>query len=1214
MSENQTQKLNPNQNPKTKKPRRKGPATKSLQPTDKLLQSVGPTTSEALSAMQKMLAANNTVNAETLALIRKSNNLLVTAAHTRTGKEKDAAYRLNAANFSSANFGSADFSTTKLNPCQNFQDCMQVVSNVLRGATHPPRYGIAKLDDTCIKSLPIERNYTIPATGTGGYTSGDVIVIVSPIVNSFRGIFILSMNPNNGIYKVLDAISAPGDITSAAKDVAVTFFKLGISCTTYIGGTTVATAAPLLDLGVTDGYSPIIGKPGNMSVMCTGMACDSEIMGPGTYELNNFTAAIPLDQVRKTFQDDALNSALVTAPNSSAQGGSTASSANAPDYTRLVFNIKDQNSIDTGGFLGIFNTPTVIPTTPSVLWQFNQSTRYPTHLWFGRFRIRVQNLTLTSNTTKHSVTAQITVVYLLPGGTTVNVSKQASFDMSAIAGTETYSFEIESNGDSSYAVHEGKLISSIQVQLTSSADTSSLAINSVNSPIITLEFYDISNRQPYGFGMIAGLTTGQQLKIKGRSDVTFGASRLSATGFFTSTVTNTNFYNDDVFTDFLNMYEESTENLGKFTSSSFSKFSNVINTIAKTGGKVGAIMDKASDYVPGPYGTAISTVGKSMKKLSNIYSSSFEQGAFMEVDRTDSYSSLKNLATMLSTLVMEDSLKVYDPTFFNSTLRYRLQAPNNNNNYNISRPIASTPTHIPTSSSQSPNVSSQRFIGKCSFHPAPSSLAKPNYFQIRDPSPSTCGSFQCIEYEIGVEEPVTSGKPMLPSQHCDCNICWNIRSTGGVALGTHSASRDINVTDQLIAFSKANIGKTNITKFIYKPQSSGYKKEKDLESIIAEANDLAERIRSSNSNRKQRKSQTWEFATDVGLCTHDFCKAVRASGGCVVRCTADFKPSSSSFQKNFDPTELAKLGPYASNIPNAIKDEKEKDYDLTVYPPSAKTDLTEFSQLHNVKFNLKIVKVPSQPAHLPIFESILSYNDDRLKPPVLITYSAYGKTKTHAENSVCHKACIGLCIRKTPKISREITVPFSPISDSSSSDISSTAQVHKSNFYFPCVTERGKGDFAAVVQLVFGGHSDKGVSEAFRNITMYGPATPDISGRSKSLSELLCNLNYNGMPINPGNYSGEVSNILLIWNEGKVSQAYFDLYPVAEEKNKIEFCKSLDIPLTGNFSHFYTHNKFHQSFVNVFTDDSQVKCYFNPIPSPTGYVGNSYRIAFTTIF
>lgn len=596
-----------------------------IPPAPDALESYVPTLKELRDQIAKLAAANSNANAAAVGTI---NNL---------SRRVDALAKndsITATTFHATPFGATSddallserLPADQPEPGQNVVQAATLLQQVIaRQIIHPKRFGPHRastlMDPRCSKIV------SIPASGTGGFTDGDMIIVVTPLGKSHKGVIVFSVTPDTTSYSVLDYIFPDKDPEDVGSRLAALYSDLSVEAPQITTGSNVTVVSQLFsEMGVI--HSPLGVKPGNVTASSTDHIATEKL--DSERKVVHFYADQPESDVLHHNACDPQTITKTTVQN----GQLLAHSSAYPDNTG-AYNVNctatDYNSAIASGFSSTLASAwgTTTPLTTAVeidVWKLSRSQDYLRHILFGDIELSFIGHQANSSGDRVEICAYIQVE--AGSGITSEVKYQGNFTATAGDGA-SMPFRFNTRGNSKYALTRGAVISDIRITAKCfGVNPTVLSLGLDFVPEIKVTFFDVKGSTTYLAAVLTGVMEGNRIKVTSNTDVEVFVNPTAKASTFLSYINDPPYAQGPM--EKLIRAHHHTPSEDHYSASSFLKSAG---KILRAGGRIG----RAAAPFAGPYSgmvkkaanasSALGRLGKSRSAQQQDYSLTPEQYA-----------------------------------------------------------------------------------------------------------------------------------------------------------------------------------------------------------------------------------------------------------------------------------------------------------------------------------------------------------------------------------------------------------------------------------------------------------------------------------------------------------------------------------------------------------------------------------------------------------
>lgn len=556
-------------------PRKSKSASKELLDVPKEKHETGPSMREFRAAFAKLEAANTEkggANAASAGTLKNIEKRIVALEKNRT--------------FKAENFGAHSFdveSELNLNiPANSLTSAAHLIKNIIAGhVVHPKRFG-ARGESMVIKTTA-SKIVAIPPTGTGGFVTGDNIVIVQPVHTAYKGVIVFAVNPTTGVSTVIGYAAPDRDPELISTACATLFSDMRISAPAAITGTNVAVTAQLMLEMAKFNIFPVSLIAGKVAPLAEGRRCPILTIGPEQHRMVNFTATDSENLVKRLSPNDPLNQSLVIVPGT----GDALTSSSAPQviapFTFLCTGETSEQLLSAGfsAAAAAATQSNMLVTTAGVnLWNLKNCSDFNRHLLYGDVEGSI-TLYAAPNINDHKTDIDVTIEYQVGDGTVTTVTQ--SFDTPFTDASITLNFS--TRGNSQFAAARGAVISNIYVNLDVPLNTTNISFISRKVPQISITFLDVSARTAYIGAVISGAQSGYRVAVSSEvhTEIFLDPAALNSTFLSASDDLP---YDPHYLPYLVRTHMQTAEHDMPFSAGSFMK---TMDKITRIGGKVGSV-------------------------------------------------------------------------------------------------------------------------------------------------------------------------------------------------------------------------------------------------------------------------------------------------------------------------------------------------------------------------------------------------------------------------------------------------------------------------------------------------------------------------------------------------------------------------------------------------------------------------------------------------
>lgn len=408
--------------------------------------------------------------------------------------------------FASANYGMADYDAEMAFhlPCSTYAECAAMVADVVDGrALHPKRFG-SKLE-TVVVTSSCSTILAIPADGTGGYSTGNTIIVATALNAAYKGAVIFARDDATNISTVIGYVPPERDLESVSSQIAVLFACLGISSPAGVTGTAATITSQVIGQLALISAGPTSVITGKVAPIAQGRICPIEVLGPQEYNVCSFTATEPEANILHFSSFDPQNLRMVTVPNPAnlAQNSSSYPVPIRP-FAITATASNSFSAISAGYDSGLAENwnSTFSWSGSRQFWNLNQNNDSLRHMLFGDFQLEaILNCSYTGVGTYN------VGVSLHNGDGTFTTIIYTGF----MSNVGTTNIMVDTRGDNQFSGYRGLIISDIYIETL--ADTGTFYLQQSYSPQIRVTFLEIPAGTKYLVSVLSGLIPGFRLNV-----------------------------------------------------------------------------------------------------------------------------------------------------------------------------------------------------------------------------------------------------------------------------------------------------------------------------------------------------------------------------------------------------------------------------------------------------------------------------------------------------------------------------------------------------------------------------------------------------------------------------------------------------------------------------------------------------------------------------
>lgn len=521
-------------------------------------------------------------------------------------------------------------------PCSTYKEAADRIMAFIMGTDLLPKRS-GQRGRSLVISSSISAVVPIPTSGTGGFTTGNTVVVVSVTNASYKGVVVAAVNEAAGTFSVLAYITPDRDPEQIGTDLITLGTKLDVCVPAAITGTNVAVTAQVISETTVVKTGPLSLRAGKVAPLAIDRICPLETIGPETHSVVAFTYTEDDVVVHRRSPNDVQNINIVSVPNSG--NLTSATTQNCPTYPEPTvchtFNCTgfDAGSANGAGydpaFASLFvpggNAPLIAGT--STLWQLKNNTDYLRHLLFMDFEFRSA---MSFDFRSSGVNFGILTLYVdldLGGGITATVSWAVPIPAASYS---TVPMFFNTRGASIPAQYRGALISNMRLVITAPVAGCFLATNTtLGVPCVHIRFLDVSADSSYLVNVLSGVISGFRLGITCRTNTEVVVDPAAQTS---SMLTPTPDLPCDlaVMSTVLRLHTLSFNGqAGAFAASSFmdtlKRIGRTASTVLAKGGQIGTAI---APYL-GSYAAPVAAAAGLATKASQLRGSSYSSATFV---------------------------------------------------------------------------------------------------------------------------------------------------------------------------------------------------------------------------------------------------------------------------------------------------------------------------------------------------------------------------------------------------------------------------------------------------------------------------------------------------------------------------------------------------------------------------------------------------------
>lgn len=477
-------------------------------------------TAEAIAKMKELNPERSKITDATINNMEKKLHALAVSTD-----KKFAANNFGANNFGANNFGATDYAELmsmfgRTVPCATLAETAHMIKRIItEDHPHPKLFG-PRLRSTVMRTT-CQSIYKVPASGSGGYTTGDTIIVVSPCYASYKGVLILSKKVN-GTFMVLAYVSPDKNPELVCSQLAVLYTKLTVSSPLAVTGSNTAVAAQIMSEGAEVKIGPAALKAGGVYPMAPGRVCPVKVVGPEEHTIVNFTAGEDDRYVLRSNMCDPMNSSLVDFLNPASQSLDS-SALGADPVAPAVFYCasRDATTATGAGFSsqcsaawgsGAFS----IPTSTVDLFNLSQCCDFNRALLFGDFEM-IADFTITASSAGD--VCNIFVLAYVDNGNGTTTPYPINQTTSTASLTSNVSINFSTRGATSFNVLRGKVIKNIAITLQAVSNPMLCIVTTQYVPKVRIRFLDIPLEAKNLVFVLSNIATGYPIAVGCKSHV-----------------------------------------------------------------------------------------------------------------------------------------------------------------------------------------------------------------------------------------------------------------------------------------------------------------------------------------------------------------------------------------------------------------------------------------------------------------------------------------------------------------------------------------------------------------------------------------------------------------------------------------------------------------------------------------------------------------------
>jgi len=410
-------------------------------------------------------------------------------------------------------------------PCSTYKEAADRIMAFIMGTELLPKRS-GQRGRSLVISSSISAVVPIPTSGTGGFTTGNTVTVVSVSNASYKGVVVAAVNEAAGTFSVLAYITPDRDPEQIGTDLITLGTKLDVCVPAAITGTNVAVTAQVISETTVVKTGPLSLKAGKVAPLAIDRICPLETIGPETHSVVSFTYTDDDVVVHRRSPNDVQNTNIVSVPNS---GNLTSvTTQNCPTYPEPTvchtFNCTgfDAGSANGAGYDPAYASLFVPGGTAAItagstnLWQLKNNTDYLRHLLFMDFEFRSA---MSFDFRSSGINVGTLTLYVdldLGGGITATISWAVPIPAASYS---TVPMFFNTRGASIPAQYRGALISNMRLVITAPVAGCFLITNtSASVPLVHIRFLDVSADSSYLVNVLSGVISGFRLGVTCRTN------------------------------------------------------------------------------------------------------------------------------------------------------------------------------------------------------------------------------------------------------------------------------------------------------------------------------------------------------------------------------------------------------------------------------------------------------------------------------------------------------------------------------------------------------------------------------------------------------------------------------------------------------------------------------------------------------------------------
>jgi len=530
-----------------------------------------------------------------------------------------ASMKLTAANFRASPYSSDEIvdmmaSRGAVIPGNSFPEAAMILKDVVEGRIlHPKRFG-EKGTSFVIKCIA-DKIFTVPPTGTGGWSNGNILVVGVPKHASYKGAVVFAVNQTTGIWRVISYIAPDRDPELITNACAVLYSSLTVSAPISVTATSLAVTSQLMLNLATVYTSPTSLIAGKVAPVAEGGVCDTVVIGPEPHRLLQFSATDSEALVQRLTPFDPQNTNLIRVTNSAALGNTTFA---YPEPIGVFCINAVGNSQTSASAAGYQSSGSFVPGGNQVLgvgvnsiWRLSNCTDFQRHMLYGGFELSCDASIVFAGAGNSS--ALMTVTYDNGDGTDSNVAMR--FTLTGGANASRTVIKFNSRGQSIYA-GIGAIIRDITLAIDVPVGASGNLRTDVtpalsNAPVISVKFLDVPATTSYAAAVFTGALSGFNVAVGLTTHVEVLLDRVALNSTFLS-ATDDLPYDPHYLPTLLRAHMMSYS--GRTPAMHAKSFGDMLRGVLRVGGKIGSAI---APYA-GPLSSAVGAASSLATRASRV--------------------------------------------------------------------------------------------------------------------------------------------------------------------------------------------------------------------------------------------------------------------------------------------------------------------------------------------------------------------------------------------------------------------------------------------------------------------------------------------------------------------------------------------------------------------------------------------------------------------